>query len=367
VVRDRCFGESLSPDGRLLACAEHIDGASPGYFNTQLTLFDVTSGEAWFKKARAYPVPDRNFLEWVQAMRKGEDFFRPAFSPDGHYFIMGYAGGETVIDLTARAEAKLPGDIRHAFRQPFAFVGADRVATIDPLRPDHSALLRFPSGERVKTLTLGGEITAATHGEYLLLRPIQSWPVGIVDIDQNKVVGASKTSPLDIYDGVRASEQPNGEIALYGPDSQSPLAVATLPRASLGNIAGASLSADLRWLALSVANRGGVWNLETGQRNLLVRGFSTSSVAPDGTLFADFANETRVRDGRVVQLPRVLARVEPTSGQTQEISARGHGGRRPRRFPHCHHAPRPRKLRATHNFDRRGRDDPNEGVDPRVP
>src|SRR5204863_6441973 len=118
----------------------------------------------------------------------------------------------------------------------------------------------------IKALTLRGEVTPATRGEYVLVRPAQNWAVGIVDITQNKVVGVSNASALDIYGTFRVNEQPNGDLALYGADAQRPMAVAPLMRALLGDMSRASLSADLKWVSLAVPGRGGLWNLETGRR-----------------------------------------------------------------------------------------------------
>lgn len=96
-VRNGCGGGALSPDGRFLACLEVTDEGAAGYFNTQLTLFDVATGEPAFKKTRSFPLPTHtpgDPLALLRALVRSGGFSL-VFSPDARYFVLGYADGET--------------------------------------------------------------------------------------------------------------------------------------------------------------------------------------------------------------------------------------------------------------------------------
>ena len=81
------------------------------------------------------------------------------------------------------------------------------------------------------------------------------------------------------YDQVQVAERLNGEIGLYPIGSARPTAVVSLPNASIGDLAARDVSPDLRWMAMSGRDRGGVWNLETGARMAHVRGFEGAYLA----------------------------------------------------------------------------------------
>jgi hypothetical protein len=311
ISRRGCIQSALARDGRVLGC---VDGLYA------ILLIDVASGEAIFKKERAYTINLRQILEvWQDGTidKVKFEYFQLAFFPDSRYFVVGNPTGETVIDVAGRIEAKLPGAIRRAFRQKFTFLGSDRVVTVDPERPERSSVLQFPSGELVKRLTLGSGVTASSHGDYVILRPIKDWPVGLVDLSTGKIVMASKTEAFDSYDRQHLSERPNGEIGLFALDAQRPIAVATLPRARLGTLSAAEITPDLKWIAMSGRDRGGIWNLETGTRVSHVLGFRGAFLAPDGGVYADFPKHTQVREGKPLEQPRTIVRVDIGTGRTR--------------------------------------------------
>jgi len=241
VVRDSCLQTALSPDGRIVAC-----------FDTELVLqlIDVATQGTIYRKDRTYalglrygftPVLGSDGLPIAEI-----DYFNLAFSPDGRYFIAGNSTSDLAVDLTRREEARLPESLRRAVRRSFAFFGGDQIAAIDSARPDRSEVLRFPSGEPVKTLTLGGRATGATRGAYLMLRPIQGWAVGVVDVAASKIIFANKSSAFDVYDTFHVSERLNGEIGLYPLGATRPAAVAGLPKAPLGRLSASETSLNLK-------------------------------------------------------------------------------------------------------------------------
>jgi len=56
---------------------------------------------------------------------------------------------------------------------------------------------------------------AVARGNYVLLRPIQRYAVGVYDLAARKIILANKTRAFDIHGNVFASERTNGEVGLY--------------------------------------------------------------------------------------------------------------------------------------------------------
>jgi WD40 repeat protein len=304
VVRQGCTQTALSPNGALLAC---IDG------DTSMFLIDVETGAPVFTKTQAFWLGRGLVMPWLgdYAEYIHASWYRMAFSPDGRYFVASdFTKTVLVVDVPAKTEAKVPEAVRRAFRQSFAFVGNDKVATVNREQPDKSELIRFPSGESIRTLTLGGRVSSVTHGDYVVLRPIKGWSVGVVDLAQGKIVFASNSDAFDVYDQFQVAERLNGEIGLYPIGSTRPTSVASLPNASIGRLAARDVSPDLRWMAMSGRDRGGVWNLETGARLAHVRGFAGAYLAGEGVLLADYPKHTQVADGTVVDREREVVRLE---------------------------------------------------------
>jgi len=139
----------------------------------------------------------------------------------------------------------------------------------------------------------------------LLIRPISNYALGVMDLSTKKIFMANKQSAFDIYDQMFVSERTNGELGLYGLEKSEMLAKVVLPRNPLGRLRVATLSPDLKWLALSERTRGAVWNLAKGERPYLVRGFRGGYFADDGAFYADFP--------KLAPAERSVARLDLTS------------------------------------------------------
>lgn len=297
-VRKRCLQTLLSPDGKTLAC---LDGG------LDLSLMDVTTGNQIFLKkefftpniyellvARLSSIlnseePDDSDYEWINM----------GFSADGRYFAAGARsssfGGSSgsdvglVIDLTTAAQVPLKGPIRKLLAGGFTFVGGDRLAGIDRNDPRKSLLVSFPAGETIDQLALGSvHLDSVARGDYLLIRPISDYALGVMDLSTKKIFMASKQSAFDIYNQMFVSERTNGELGLYGLEKSEMRGKVLLPRNPLGRLRVATLSPDFKWLAVSERKRGAIWNLATGERAYLVRGFRGGYFADDGAFYADF-------------------------------------------------------------------------------
>jgi hypothetical protein len=281
-----CILTELSPDGKYLACY--------GGGTLDLVVLDVSTGQPVFEKKSFYQ--PRTYLEYFLLLIAGDSDVAGAsiltmrFSPDSHYFVAS-SHDETVeaFDLTARKSVSLPGSIKRLLTREFEFLAPDRLAGIDPNRPDKSGIVRFPTGETIEEVGLGTRnIQAVARGNYVLLRPIRDYAVGVLDLNTKKIFMADKESAFDIFDTVAVVERLDGEIALKQISDNQQIAKVMLPRGPLAPLRAGAVSPDLRWVALSERSRGGVWDLPNNQRVFYVRGFNGAYLSPDGILYADF-------------------------------------------------------------------------------
>ena len=300
-VRKGCLQTSLSPDGKTLAC---LDG------ELGIDLFDVATGEQTFQKKSFY-VPslfDLFFTRLMGILNEEErndtevDWLNMGFSPDGHYFAVGAKstivngiGGlateanALAVDLTTRQPVSLRGSLKKFLADGFTFVAPDRVIGIDRSDSKKSAMVSFPAGEVLELIPIGiGRVTKVTRGNYLLIRPIAKYPVGVMDLEKKTIFKASKTSAIDIYDQMFVSERVNGKLALYGVEKNDLLSEVALPRSPLGRLRASALTPDFGWLAVSERQRGAVWNLPKGEQTFHVRGFRGAHFGDDNALYADF-------------------------------------------------------------------------------
>ncbi|HST20922.1 MAG TPA: hypothetical protein VLR90_07385, partial [Blastocatellia bacterium] len=320
-VRKRCFQTELSPDGKVMACLDS---------ELNLNLFDVASGAQVFQKKSFY-TPDvfGLFIRQLRAaLSEGEldlddfDWINMGFSPDAHYFaagarsmnsFTGYASENAAlaVDLTTRQTVSLRGPVKKLLSNGFTFLAPDKLTGLDREKPQKSPVVSFPTGEVLGDLPLGSaKFYAPTRGNYLIVRPIKEYKVGVMDLTTKKFFLANKLSALDLYDDVFVSERINGELGLYAATTREMRAKVVLPRNMLGRLRATALSKDLNWLAISERSRGAVWNLAKGERAYHVRGFRGGHFSDDGKLYADFPKFEQTERG-VAQME--LARPEASA------------------------------------------------------
>jgi WD40 repeat protein len=289
VIRKTCVDTEISPDGKLLACYDVT-------FNLtgDLTIYELESGAEVFQKKNFYSMEFTGlwgYLTITMALNseKESSFVRMAFSPDGRYFLAARGDKRICVDVNTRKAISLPWSIERLLSKSFAFLGPERLVGTEGYNGEKSAVVRFPSGEKLSDLNLGPtSVGGPTHGDYILLRPIDKYPLGVFDLSRKKIVMANQQSAFDIYDREFVAERRNGELGLYSADKDSALATVTLPQSILGTLRAKTLSPDQKWLAVSQRNRGAVWNLERNERIFHVRGFRGAFIGEDGVLYADF-------------------------------------------------------------------------------
>jgi hypothetical protein len=276
VLLKGCLQTALSPDGKLLACLD------PEF---ALNLIRVETGEtAWRKKEFYAPTWYQYLSIYSQAGQRGEDssdlnlaLLNLKFSPDGRYFAAGYRGplqiGRTyvgdvaeVIDTSAMTKVPFPDFIKRLIAAGFTFLGNDRIAGINRENTKKSAVVKFPTGEVLAEMELWRKgMSAPTRGDYILIRPIKDYALGVMDINTKTISKVNERAALDIYGPFFVAEMRNGQVGLYRMEKNELVAHALLSDASLGRLKVAEVSPDLKWLALSGRSRGGVWKLANGE------------------------------------------------------------------------------------------------------
>lgn len=335
VVLKGCLQTRLSPDGKLLACLDS---------DFTLNLLNVGTGETVWRKKEFYAPDYWQYVRiYTEIQLRGDDntdlglgLLHMRFSPDGRYFAAGYHGplylGRTirgdvgeVLDTTTMAKVSIPDSVKHFIAGGFAFIGNDRIAGINHENVKKSAIVKFPSGEVLTEIELWRQnMTAATRGDYLLIRPVKNYALGVMDIKTKTISKVNERAALDIYEPYFVAEMRNGQVGLYRLEKNESVATAVLPSNSLGRLRVAEVSPELKWLALSGRSRGGVWNLSKGEAALALRNFQGGYVSDDGYFYGDFPKTEEVdrniakfnlNNGDAVSGPKIEGNTSSQFGQ----------------------------------------------------
>lgn len=293
-----CLQTSLSPDGKFMACLTPT---------MDLNLLDVATGQAVLHRKEFFEPEWFHYYLFMSALANhqldngdaGLNWVHMGFSPDAHYFIAGYSGRDHIasyrrlnnveaFDLTNMNKISVNDTVQKLVAGGFTFMGSDRIAGTNVEDTKKSAIVTFPQGKLVSEFELRGRIDAPTRGEYLLIRPIKDFALGVFDVKTKVIFKSSKQPALDIFEDQFVSEMRNGELGLYRMEKNQLNASTLLSNTSIGRLRASHLSADMRWLALSSRSRGGVWNLDKGEARLYLRGFQGAFVSDQGFFFGDF-------------------------------------------------------------------------------
>lgn len=323
-----CLQTALAPDGKYLACL------SP---NMDLNVLEVANGQTVIHRKEFFEPEWFHYYSLLSAIANhrldngdaGLDWMHMAFSPDGRYFVAGFQGRDhiasyrrlnhaEVIDLTTMGKVSVNDQVQKLIAGGFIFMSNNRLVgkNIEDLKK--IAVVSFPEGRPIYESEIRGNVDAPTHGEYLLIRPIKDFALGVYDLKTKVIFKSSKQPALDIFDDIFVSEMRNGELGLYRMEKNQLNASTLLANVSLGRLRASFLSNDMKWLALSSRSRGGLWNLEKGEAKLYLRGFRGAYVSNDGFFYADFPKyETAERN-----IARFnLANNEIVPGPTIEVAS----------------------------------------------
>lgn len=321
LLRDPCFETTLTPDGRSLVCIR---------FNTntlELSLFLIdtsTSEVVWEQK------PWKS-LTWIDAFllyRSYEDGdanpLAFAYSASNSVLLLGEGPDKIALDLGTRKPIKLGGEIG-SLRGGYAFVGDDKLATINGGNAKRSGLFSFPEGKKLQDLQLPPlAISSVTNGGselHLLVHGAKDFNAGLGDARTSKVLVGFKARALDEYDGSVISETAGGGVGLLPlPEVyEKPKKIVELPLSPLATLRAVSASPSGRYLAASTHYRGAIWDMLTGKQIFLVHGFTDAAWVNDDTVYLDMPKQLNMdRHIAEVSLAKHSAKNEPykTDDQT---------------------------------------------------
>src|SRR5271156_3215790 len=288
LIQEGCFQTFLSPDGKDLGCLNN---------QFDLKLVDVDSDAVLFtKKAFFSPRTRLEYFElFLNRYREGGglSLVQMAFSPDMHYFVAAHADVTLAIDLSNHAPVTVHGPLATMLGGGFAFLRPNRVIAANVLDPKNSAVMEFPSGKVLERLPIGRQkLEAPGSGEYVILRPVKDAFAGIMELQSHDlVVSLTKTSAVDVYGSHFLAERTSGEIGLFDLATRHLEGQVSIPLSPLGSLRATAISPDLKWLAVSGATRGAVWDLSSAKRTFYSRGFRGSYFDGDKTLYADFPKQ----------------------------------------------------------------------------
>jgi len=298
IIRKGCLQTSLSADGKFLACLK-------GDMN--LVVLEVESGRTVIER-KDFMIPTFYQL-WSLFATIAQDrldnadaglrWINMGFSPDVRYFVAGYMGRDNInrltkfetveaFDLTTSKQISVADSVKRSIVGGFTFMAPDKIAGINYEDFKKSGVFSFPDGKLISEFTARGNLEAATLGNFLFVRPIKDFPVGVLDLKTNAISKSNKQPALDIYGELLVAEMRNGELGLYRVEKNQLVASTLLTNINLGSLKVAEVSPDMKWISLSGRSRGGVWNLTNGEATLYLRGFHGAYLTADGYFFGDF-------------------------------------------------------------------------------
>ena len=264
-----CVRSEITADGKFLACITST---------LAVRLIETETGAIRFEDKSTVTL---DFIQaFVMSILGPGAFTNARFSPDGHYLLYRVVSNTEGVDVTTGKKLHLPSKIKKLMMSSFDFQGNDRLLGVDPENMKSSAIVSFPDGRILQQLTLGNQVTSATRGDFIMVRPVRDFAVGVVSVKDNKILFANRESALDVFDSQYVSERKNGEIGLYEFNTgqqPKPLETLTLPPAEISRVRAFAISPDARFAAYSTRTRGAIWDLQTGERRMIVRPFESAT------------------------------------------------------------------------------------------
>lgn len=259
-----CALAEISPTGKYLACVR-VDGS--------FRVLNSETGQVVFQDKN-----DRSFGwgdYWGLLFGGIATASHVRFNESETFVVYRIGDTHQGVDLTTGKKVGLSGGVDKLAGYSFDFQGNDRFVGVNRFDPTDSAMVSFPAGKRIFKADIEQRVTAATHGDYVIVRPLRDMPVGILSLKENKLVLGNRAPALDVYDEELVSERRNGEIGRYHLAQPKPALISAIdvPSADVTRMQVAVVSSDQKYLAASTRTRGAVWDLATGERLFITRGF----------------------------------------------------------------------------------------------
>jgi hypothetical protein len=309
VIRRDCWEQQFSADGKYLACVDYDLG---------LSVIETETGKRIFQKKEFAKLNVFELIMWIALRDDDEDtshentFFNLQFSPDSHYLLAARSNkfrfriiidsvsiGETdalALDLTTRKQMSTSGDLKKATRSAFIFLSPTKLLATTPTSADDSGIFTFPEGRRLAKFRLSAMDMALTANPNYVIVKFSNNLISFFDLERGENIGSFNNSNVALWNDVLISNLVSGNVGLstaqFSPETKTLRTISKgsveIPVGSMNRIYTANVSDNMQWLAVSSKTRGALWDLNTGQRKLHVRGFRGALVAANGTAIGDF-------------------------------------------------------------------------------
>lgn len=307
-----CLQSAVAPDGRTVAC---VDTAG------DLTVMDAVSGRDVFQKKGFYQ--SLGFDELFIRLLMGVGNFKTSgslslqFSPGGHYFVAGYEGyagsGVIAYDVAKRVAISLKDPARRLLSGTFTFIGPNKLAGLNTRDVKKSGVVSLPDGNVIDELALPpAALERAAQSRYAIVRPYETYPIGLFDLQAKQGKAGFETIALDVYNDHYVTDTGVGEIALYAVEGRKLVSSVKVEPSPITRVRTAAISQDFRWLALSATSRGAVWDLRGQLPVAYMRDFNGSFFDGDGMLYIDLP--------RAGADPRGIVKFDPQSRKVSPVS-----------------------------------------------
>jgi WD40 repeat protein len=336
LTRD-CWEHKLSPDGDYLACVDS---------SLAVNLLDTKTGKKIWYKQGFYRLTHKEFSYWrFSTAGEGKaNLFRIEYSPDSHFVIFSRSNkfrhqfrvnGMTIgsedtalaLDLTSLKPANIGGDLRKVSARPYVFLDSGRILGMPTGKAEDAGIFSFPEGRRLRKFDFSAkEIKRTANPDYVIIKPLADAKIGVFDVKKGALVSGFNKKDATFWNNFMAYESTNGSVITRevsyneaekkfdGIDART----VEIPISSMINLDSAAVSDNFNWLLLSSQTRGGLWNLETGERKFYVRGFKGGIVANDGASVGEFPKLDETKHSLVLMNPR-----NNTLGVIHELPEKG--------------------------------------------
>lgn len=315
VSRHECFESKLSPDGRTVICETlNLEDLEVG-----LSLLDSTSGAILWENRDFFKSTMQFARELYQqhAEEIPSSLLWSSFSGDGNFLLIGPGDRKIGFDLQTRTPLKIGGQLKSNIDGPFAFLSSNQVVGGSLSRPKDSGVFSFPNGKRVNALPFAlanfSSVSDPDNKLWVLTDTVQQaaadgkpvtgkeknsdgTPMEVTRVDQKmaiadlvsrKYIIATKSTALDAWREYLATEGPDGSLVLLKqPEPKGKLV--HLPLSPIAHLRAIAISPDGRFLAYSTRDRGGVWDLRTNRRLVLLRPFAGATWTNNTTAYLEF-------------------------------------------------------------------------------
>lgn len=308
VLRRDCWEHEFSPDGNFLACVD---------YSMNLNVLDTQTGKKVWEKKDFYKLTFWEYITWVVRDEDGmgNRLFNIEFSPDSKVVVIArsnksrfsfkldmiqVAGTEdTVIalDLTSLKTVGVGGEMKKVTKRPFLFLDPTRILGTPTSKSEDGGVFSFPDGKRLAKFQLGGwEFKRTANPNYVIIKPLTNALMGVFDVSREKLVAGLNKADAAVWKDIIIYESMSGKVLIakfqYNDEEKlldrKEVKTLDIPVGSVGRLYAGQVSDNFKWLAISSKSRGAMWELNSGEQKMFVRGFRGALVVNDGGAIGDF-------------------------------------------------------------------------------